>query len=135
MIVEITVILYTETTWDSWSLTIDNAFDRSFAIQENNQRISKSNAWSFWCCNSGFNCNTVIPEVRVSSNSNTMMLFDVITYFKCNIASVTIILLSHIIWEFWLIEIWLTILSIPNKHITKGMFTCETVSCYIITIN
>ncbi len=109
--------------------------DVAFAIQEHSQRICESHASSLRGFDTVFNCDSVVSEERVSTNAVSLMRSDVVANFVCNVALVTVVGLSYIVRVLRLIEITLSTVAVPNKHISESVLTRKTIASHVVTVH
>ena len=81
-----------------------------------------------------FNCYDVVSKERIHTDAVGFMTGDIITNFVSNETFVTVVCLSDIIGVLRLEKERLSFIAIPNKHVSKCVFTCKCITDNVISI-
>lgn len=98
---------------DAIAIVIEYMLKSAISVKEPDVRVCEVNSTASWCLDCGWFPNCVISEVGVHGDSIAMEISDRISNFEANIAGVSKVLLSDIVWKFALVKVDFAMVSIP----------------------
>ena len=120
---------------DKVSHIVDHVVDLSHSIQEHCQGVGEFNISVLRGLDSTLNDNSVVSEERVDACSPRLVVLDIVSNLVGSISLVALVLLGDIVWILRLEEVGFTVLTIPLKHVTEGVFNSKTIASDVVTID
>jgi hypothetical protein len=101
------------------ALSVKNMLNTTFATKHFVECIIKLNSTTRGSLNTSIHSYSVVSEERIDPSTMRKMPLNFFGNMIAVVSLVRVIILSYIVWKLRLIEINLTILTIPQNHIAK----------------
>lgn len=105
------------------------------AVQENAKRVSEINTASLGCLDTVINNNVVISEERVNSDAVGLVGSHVIGNLVRYKSLISVVFLSDVIGKFGLVEVRFSVVTVPDKHVSKSMLNSESITSYVVSVD
>lgn len=115
------------------SSKVDYMSNTTWTIQVNSQRIMELDTRLHGSRNAGLNPNRSF-ESSVSTYTPGLMLVDMVSYLVCHKSLISIID-RDIVRVLRLVEISLTIFTVPLQNVAEGVLTHQTIPDHIVSIH
>lgn len=120
---------------DTPSVIVNEMLHAARSGEEDTNSVFKLDATAGRNFDGGVHHNVVVAEVRVHAHAVALKVFDVVAYFESMVAFVGIVILRDVVWELTLVEVSLTLVTVPLDHITKCVLCEKTVGLNLVTVN